>query len=99
MSVTGGAEHELPEANTLYPHVCEDAFSMHENSSVNKQSASEFDILFANNSDRKENAQGKATEDQLLFIIDRLSHCVSIICFIYALHALITCEWPTCHIN
>lgn len=78
VNVIESPENFLPKARSLNPHVCEDLLYTDGNSRVEKQSFTDFDVVFSTNSDAGNNTQEKASEEQLIHVINRLTYSVSI---------------------
>lgn len=76
VNVVESPENIVSKAGSI-SHVCENLFPR-DNLGINEQSLTEFDVLFCSSSNGG-NTQGKATEDQLLHVINQLTYSVSIV--------------------
>lgn len=70
--VLGGSGNFLSQTESLNPHVSHNILYFNKNSTLDKQTENTLDTVFTSNS--RENVEGKATEEQLLHIINRLTY-------------------------
>lgn len=61
----------------MHPQGCENIYYSHENALINKEFIYKCDKVYTKDPKIKDNVEGKATEEQLLFVIDRLTYSVS----------------------
>lgn len=91
VNVIESPENFLTRARSVNPHVCEDLLYADSNSRVDKQPFTDFDVVFSANQNVGNNTQERASEEQLLHVINRLTYSVStMICFDYTLNHNIT---------